>query len=88
LEAVSYDGGDGESIADSFLVAGVDEVNVMSSISATERSPKMPLCVDLTDEGVTERAFRSKMGCYRGLLQICSIGEKQTKYTERSFEYY
>jgi len=27
LEAVSYDGSDGQSIADSFQVVGVDEVN-------------------------------------------------------------
>jgi hypothetical protein len=33
---------------------------VMSSISVTERSPKMPLYVDLTDEGVTERALGLK----------------------------
>ena len=59
-----------------------NNVEVMSNIPATERSTKMPLCVDLTDEGVTERALGLKWYVVEDCFRFTAL-EKSKPNTRR-----
>jgi hypothetical protein len=59
-----------------------NDAEVMSSIPARERSAKMPLYVDLTDEGVTERALGLKWDVKEDCFRFAAL-EKGKPNTRR-----